>query len=412
LVRNPADAPPPPRQKRPSAGQQDAGVDLAALSALASMEREAVAGDLPVYAPAESPRRSESNNSAGPPIKLLAGGVIAAVLVVLGVIAAPGIMRTFRSVTSAARNAVAGSGMNGVDGPPREAQASGAPADAGIPDEDRFRDENGALTNEPPQTYTDGSISYTWVFNPNDDPYKQHVLDLFLPPRSFKRPVPCIFLTGAAGSPWTGNQLCKALQIQVDYSLLSRGFAICDYNTSGWMGSESNAITDFMASNGGMIDARRAIDFVTKASRAVDKNRFYAAGAGGAANLALRLLAEEPRIHGAIAICPWIDYEHVYAHTFKGMVQTNPAGAEFVRNTSPMKIDPHRFHGPLCLLATVPGYSEEYADTQQFADNLRAAGLNVEFRGATNGSLVDISFLGGAAEFGADFLKNATQAAN
>jgi dienelactone hydrolase len=164
------------------------------------------------------------------------------------------------------------------------------------------------------------------------------------------------------------------------------GFAVVAYELSGHfterpritLGMLAGPIRQFMAADGGLANARAAIDFVSRQVPEVDPNRLYAAGHSSAATMALNLAAADRRIRACCAYAPACDVEARWRGELAGMERLVPGVSDFAARLSPVE-HVADFSCPIYLFHADNDERVDVADNQDFADALKQAGKQVTF---------------------------------
>jgi len=170
------------------------------------------------------------------------------------------------------------------------------------------------------------------------------------------------------------------------------GFAVVAYELSGnfneppraTLGSMAGPIRQFMAANGGLANARAAIDYVLKQVPEVDPDRLYAAGHSSAATMALNLAAADHRIKACCAYAPACDVQARWRRNLPSMERLVPGVGDFAARVSPVR-HVNEFSGPIYLFHADDDEVVALADNQEFADALKRAGKQVKFVRASAG---------------------------
>src|SRR6185437_3634463 len=95
-------------------------------------------------------------------------------------------------------------------------------------------------------------------------------------------------------------------------------------------------VRQFMAADGGVANARIAIDYVLNQVPEVNPQHLYAAGHSSAGTVALDVAASDHRIRGVAAYAPVCDVEQRLAGIVPILERHIPGGGEFVARISPL----------------------------------------------------------------------------
>ncbi len=144
---------------------------------------------------------------------------------------------------------------------------------------------------------------------------RQVTLWVYLPllKKGAPRSIGCVFV--AAGGPGSlpGSRLSED-QREEHLALVKADFAVVAYDVEGAL-PKANAVgpaavaslVQFMAADGGLADARLAVEYAQCHIPEVDPLRFYAAGSGSSGTIALLLAASDPYIRGCAVRAPVVD---------------------------------------------------------------------------------------------------------
>ncbi len=220
---------------------------------------------------------------------------------------------------------------------------------------------------------------------PRSQPGHASKLYVYVPQGSnAPKSLPCIFIAGAGAYPFTGMVLAKADQPEhIPYA--QAGFVVVAYEIDGHLADfekASNAqfvqaISDYRASDAGMVNARNAIEFALARVSAVDPQRLYTAGHSSAATEALLLAERDPRIHACIAYAPVVDLaKHLASdlHIYRGLISDFDS---LLKLASP-KSQESRLRCPLFLFHARDDDNVPISESIGLANRLKDAGRVVE----------------------------------
>ena len=139
-----------------------------------------------------------------------------------------------------------------------------------------------------------------------DGPGLNMKLWLYLPRGNHAaKSLPCVFIAPAGSNLMVGMALSDGdRQEHLPYA--KAGFAVIAYELDGpmegrTMASLYAAVPKFMASHGGVDNARTAVEYTLARVPEVDQERLYTAGHSSAATVALDMTAADPRIKACCA---------------------------------------------------------------------------------------------------------------
>ncbi len=200
--------------------------------------------------------------------------------------------------------------------------------------------------------------------------------------------LPCVFIAPA------GTRLIYGASLSNDDSpehlpYVRAGFAVMAYELSGNLNLPQNApakyrdlrnpIYQFMAADGGLANARLAIDYVLSKVPQVDPNRLYAAGRSSAGTMALDLAAADSRIRAVAAYAPATDVVAYWGNHLDDLNRAVPGSAALASRVSPIK-HVSQFNCPVFIFHADDDRTVPTADVQRFVEAMDSAGKTVEFR--------------------------------
>ncbi len=135
---------------------------------------------------------------------------------------------------------------------------------------------------------------------------------VYLPELPPEGKLPCVLIAPGGTPGIYGMNLVPDDQAEhVPY--VRAGFAVVAYSLSGHVAVPTSdvqvneGIRAFMQADGGLVNARTALDYALARVGKIDPERVYAAGRDSAGNLALRLAENDPRVKACAAYAPLID---------------------------------------------------------------------------------------------------------
>jgi dipeptidyl aminopeptidase/acylaminoacyl peptidase len=164
---------------------------------------------------------------------------------------------------------------------------------------------------------------------------------IYLPKLPPEGKLPCV-LIAPAGTPLVhGMNLGPGDQAE-HLPYVRAGFAVVAYSLSGPVQDGRNeaqlmdGIRAFMQADGGLVNARTALDYALARMGKIDPERVYAAGHSSAATLALLVAANDPRVKGCVAYAPVTDLPaRLGAQTIDRVSRQVGGFKEFVERSSP-----------------------------------------------------------------------------
>ncbi len=148
----------------------------------------------------------------------------------------------------------------------------------------------------------------------------------------------------------------------------------------------AEAYPRFRDAGAGVANGRTAVEFATNKLTMVDPSRIYCAGHSSAANVALLLAANEPRINRCIAYAAAYDFESrmsdaISDPSFSSLL---PGGPNFIRQSSPMNVV-EKIRCPVMVFHARDDDNVPFSDAEKFVDALKRSGKEVNFVTANNG---------------------------
>lgn len=202
------------------------------------------------------------------------------------------------------------------------------------------------------------------------------------------RSLPCVFIAPA------GTRLIYGASLSKDDSpehlpYVRAGFAVMAYELSGNLNLPQNAsvryrdlrnpIYQFMAADGGLANARLAINYVLSKVPQVDPNRLYAAGHSSAGTMALDLAAADSRIRAVAAYAPATDVVGYWGNHLDDLNRAVPGSAALAAKVSPIR-HVSQFNCPVFIFHADDDRTVPNGEVQRFVDEMESAGKSIEFR--------------------------------
>jgi dienelactone hydrolase len=221
---------------------------------------------------------------------------------------------------------------------------------------------------------------------------------LYLPTgRNEPHSLPCVFIAPAGTRMLYGSALGDGDSPEhLPYALA--GFAVLAYELSGDMpgnhdakityASMKNPVQQFLAADGGLANARLAVDFVLAKVPQVDPQQLYAAGHSSAATMALNAVEADHRFRAVAAYAPRCD---VVAHWGKGLAQMNrvvPGASDLAARVSPIR-HVGDIACPVLIFHADNDSRVPTADNTAYVQALQAAGKTVKFCTVATGDHYD-----------------------
>jgi dipeptidyl aminopeptidase/acylaminoacyl peptidase len=166
---------------------------------------------------------------------------------------------------------------------------------------------------------------------------------VYLPQPAPQGKLPCM-LIAPAGTPLIhGMDLAEGDQDE-HLPYVRAGFAVVAYAIAGPVQGDFNennaqhlqAVRAFVDADGGVVNAKWALDFALDKVPQIDPERIYTAGHSSAGTLSLQVAEAEPRIKGCIAFAPVTDLAGRLEGGVPLLDRKSPGFAAFVEKFSPI----------------------------------------------------------------------------
>src|SRR5688572_4362057 len=185
-----------------------------------------------------------------------------------------------------------------------------------------------------------GVRRYATTLVRDGEPMKVFVYEPTAAAAAAKRP--CVLIGPAGSNLITGMDLGEGDSPE-HLPWARKGFVVVAYEIDGYvpdMQAASNeeiraAVIKFRDAEGGMANARAALDFALEKLPAIDPERIYAVGHSSAATLALQVTADDDRIAACVAFAPPTDLEDHLGEAMGALDQLVPGMRDFVIESSP-----------------------------------------------------------------------------
>ncbi|QDT44358.1 Alpha/beta hydrolase family protein [Gimesia alba] len=234
------------------------------------------------------------------------------------------------------------------------------------------------------------------AFSPGKPPANSKMkFRVYLPPGiDPASPVPCVII------PPAGSNLLSGMEIDPPDLIpnpehepyIKAGFAVVTFSIDGPLlkGEESNnidlrnAYEAFQNSKAGLVNCLRAFLETQAVIPGIDKNKVFIAGHSSAGTLSLLFAEHYPQIKGCLAYAPSVDLENNFKPHLAEIKQLLPGVEDFIKKSSP-KTHITSLTCPVFLFHARQDQVTSFADTQNFANQLKRQGTDVEFVVGTGG---------------------------
>jgi dienelactone hydrolase len=177
-------------------------------------------------------------------------------------------------------------------------------------------------------------------------------LVVFLPTKSAKPKLPCVFVAPSATAPLYGQTIDDETLVYHHYiNYAKAGYAVIGYDIDGYIDqidriNETTLVTQpdklvisslkaYKASDAGVLNAKLAIDYAVARLPQIDPDAMYTVGAGAGGTTSLMVAATDSRIKAAIAYSPTIDVPKQYSSLVETISKAVPGYKDFIDRSSP-----------------------------------------------------------------------------
>lgn len=195
--------------------------------------------------------------------------------------------------------------------------------------------------------------------------------------------VPCVFVA-PAGSPLIYGMALGDGDNAEQYPYAQAGFIVVAYAIDGDVKSIENekdmiaGIKAFRRANGGVENAREAIDYALARIPEIDPKRLYVAGHSSAATLAVQVAENEPRIAACAAYAPATNLQDRLGNGLAQLERVEPGITDFMNSISPIThVD--KLQCPFFLFHADDDSNVPLSDNEKFADAVRKSNSKVDF---------------------------------
>jgi predicted Zn finger-like uncharacterized protein len=207
--------------------------------------------------------------------------------------------------------------------------------------------------------------------------------------------LPLVVVPPAGSTLFTGMDLGDGDRAE-HYPYVRAGFAVMSFEIDGHVPNVQTAgdaalmkgAREFRAAQGGLANAKAALDFVLAKAPNVDPQRIYVAGHSSAATLALLYAAHEPRLKGCASYCGVANLETRLAQAIPELNRAMPGYADFLRQIAPNK-HAERLSCPVLLFHAQDDDNVPVQQTTEFAELLKKTNPRVTLLATARGGHYD-----------------------
>ncbi len=216
---------------------------------------------------------------------------------------------------------------------------------------------------------------------------------VYLPTQLAKPKIPCVVIAPSGTTPLYG-QLLKPMNHWEYMGYVKAGYAVIVYDVDGAI-QDMNKINEvpilthpdkivtarlkaYKASDGGVLNAKLAIDYAIARIPQIDPNAIYTAGYGSGGTIALMAAATDSRIKGAIAFTPVTDIPKKFPNLIENVSKVVSGYPEWIERNSPSQ-NAAKMTKPLFIFQDDNSTVNLPADTNSFIDLVSKSNKSVTF---------------------------------
>jgi dienelactone hydrolase len=203
-------------------------------------------------------------------------------------------------------------------------------------------------------------------------------------PRNHTGKLPCIFVAPAGTRLYHGKKLSTEDRAE-HLPYVRAGFAVVAYEIDGDMPGDkainecTTSIKQFIKADGGIDNAKLAIDATLDSMPEIDRERLYTAGHSSAGTLALLVAENDPRIKACAAFAPCCDVRaRIGKPTINALALLVPECKGFFDHYSP-DAGVKNLHCPVFLFHAKDDHIISSFEVGYFADQLKKTNSRVTY---------------------------------
>ena len=215
---------------------------------------------------------------------------------------------------------------------------------------------------------------------------------IYTPEKPTGKKLPCVFVA-PAGTPLIWGMDLGSGDMPEHLPYVKAGFAVIAYEIAGAVASPRTSappaasVKAFLAANGGVENARSAMDYAEKFLPELDRTRFFVAGHSSAATLALQVAQHEPRVRACAAYAPVTDLEGRVGPDIR-LLDLLGGFSQYVRDYSPL-VQAQRLGVPALIFHAKDDSNVRCADSQRFVELVQRTNPKVSLKLAESGGHYD-----------------------
>jgi dienelactone hydrolase len=207
---------------------------------------------------------------------------------------------------------------------------------------------------------------------------------VFLPTKSAKPKLPCVFVAPSATAPLYGQTIDEETVVYWHYVNYARaGYAVIAYDIDGYIDqidriNETTLVTQpdklvidslkaYKASDAGVLNAKLAIDYAVARIPQIDPDAMYTVGAGAGGTTSLMVAATDQRIKAAIAYSPTTDVSKQYSSLVETISKAVPGYKDFIDRSSPHR-NIEKMNKPIFIFHDDRSTKTSLEDTTNFVE--------------------------------------------
>jgi hypothetical protein len=216
---------------------------------------------------------------------------------------------------------------------------------------------------------------------------------VYLPTQPAKSKLPCIFIAPSGTTPLYG-QLLKPMNRGEYMGYVKAGYAVIMYDVDGAIQDMSKVneapllmhpdkivtarLKAFKAADGGVLNAKLAIDYAIARIPQIDPNAIYTAGYGSGGTIALMTAVADKRVKGAIAFTPVTDIPKKFPNLIDNISKIVPGFPESIERFSPYQ-NAAKMTKPLFVFQDDTSTVNALEDTNSFIELVGKSNSSVTF---------------------------------
>ncbi len=216
---------------------------------------------------------------------------------------------------------------------------------------------------------------------------------VYLPTQPTKPKLPCILIAPSGRAPLYGQTLEQMSQWEYRH-YAKAGYAVIAYDVDGAIEQMSEAnqtallmqpnqtvtarLRAYKAADGGVLNAKLAIDYAIARIPQIDPNAIYTAGSGSGGTLALMVAATDKRVKGAIAYTPVTNIPKKFPNLIDNISKVVPKYSESIEKFSPYQ-NAAKITKPLFIFQDDISTVNSIEDTNEFVELVSKSNTSVTF---------------------------------